>query len=110
MIYAIPMVAACLLATWFCRWATGGFAFLRNRECRVACLSCPVLLSLLVIGFPEVVLRPLSDFLAGLTLSSGRLVAAFMMSLAVSLTVPTLLITSLIGQLRTLGHRKSVAK
>jgi hypothetical protein len=105
MIYAIQLVGSCFLAMWFCYWATGAFSSLHNRECRIACLSCPVLLSLLLIAFPDVLLNPLGDLTGVFHLSPGRQGATLVIAVAMFLIICTLLITSLVGQLRLLRHR-----
>jgi hypothetical protein len=110
MIYGIQLVVSCLVAIWFCYWATGAFPSLCNRECRITCLSCPVLLSLLVLAFPDVFLLPLGNFTTVLHLSFGRQFTALVMSLVMVLIIPTLLITTLVGQSRTLRHRRTAVK
>ena len=107
MIYTIPLFVSCLLAMWFCYWATGAFSTLRNRTCRIACFVCPVVLSALLIAFPGVILNPLGDFTNSLKLLSGRDQAALTIFLVILLLVPTLLLVNLVAQTRILNHRKS---
>jgi len=109
MIYAIPLVVSCFLALWFCYWITNVFSSLDNRPCRVACLTCPVLLAGFVITFQDLVLSPFGEFMEGSPLPLGRQTAILAISFAVLLIVSTLLITTLIGQVRILSHGKSGA-
>ena len=109
MIYLIYLAIACLIAMWFCYWVTRAFSARSNRACRIASLACPVLLAILVAVFPDVILNPLGDFLAGLHYLSSK-VEAFPVVLAALLTVPTLLITALVEQARSMTDSRSNSK
>jgi hypothetical protein len=110
MIYAIPMLIASASATFFCYLIVNSFSSLRNRACRVVCLSCPVLLAALLFAFPYALLNPLHEFLRGLQgfhYDPGNSLAIIVASL---LAVITLLAANLVAQVRILNRRGSDSK
>jgi hypothetical protein len=105
MIYALPMLVACIMAAFFCYLIAGTFSSLRNRACRMVCLACPVLLAALLVAFPDALLNPLNEFLHSLRrfrYDAGTSLAIIAASL---LVVLTLLLTNLVAQIRILNRR-----
>jgi hypothetical protein len=110
MIYAIQWLAS---VSWLRVSAIGRQAHSLPsaiERCHIAFPICPVLLSLLLIASPNVILNPLRDLTAVFHLSTGRQAATLVVALATLLIICTLLITSLVGQLRMLRHRISELK
>ncbi len=101
MIYAIPMLVASASATFFCYLIANSFTTLRNRACRIVCLSCPVVLAALLFVFRDALLIPLHDLLQGL----GDRARALSVIIASLLVVITLLVANLVAQIRILNRR-----
>jgi hypothetical protein len=105
MLYEIPMLVASALATFFCYLIANSFSSLRNRACRIVCLSCPVLLAALLFAFSEALLNPLHESLQGLQWTHYGPSESLIVLVAPLLVVITLLVANLAAQIRILNHR-----
>ena len=105
MIYAIPMLVSSASATFFCYLIANSFPTLRNRACRIVCLSCPVLLAALLFTFHDVLLNPLYEFLRGLRTSDEDAGTSLAIIVASLLVLITLLVANLAAQIRILNRR-----
>jgi hypothetical protein len=102
MIYAFPMLIACITAAFFCYLIANSFSTLRNRACRIVAVGCPVLLAALLFAFPFALLTPLYESLHNLGMRY-RGMESFTVIVASLLGVITLLVTNLTAQIRILN-------
>jgi hypothetical protein len=107
MIFAIPMLASCISAAFFCYLIARTFSSLRNRACSIVCLGCPVLLAALLFAFSDALLNPLYESLQSLGRSHRHGLGSLTVIVASLLVVITLLIASLAAQILLLNRRGS---
>jgi len=110
MIYALPMFIACIMAAFFCYLIANSFPTLRNRACRIVCISCPILLASLLFAFSDALLNPLHDFLRSLPRFREDAIVSLAIIVAPFLVFLTLLLANLTAQIRILNRHGSDTK
>lgn len=104
MTYALPMLVASAAAAFFCYLIANSFPTLRNRACRIVCVSCPVLLAALLFAFRDALLSPFYATLQSLGSRHDRL-ESLAVIVASLLALITLLVANLVAQIRILNRR-----
>jgi len=105
MTYALPMLVASAAAAFFCYLIANSFPTLRNRACRIVCVSCPVLLAALLFVFSDALLNPFYESLQNLGSRGHDGLESLTVIVASLLTLITLLIANLAAQIRILNRR-----
>jgi hypothetical protein len=105
MIYALPMIIACITAAFFCYLIANSFPTLRNRTCHIVCLSCPALLAALLFAFSGALLNPLYESLRNLGGLRYGPMGSLTIIVASLLVLITLLVANLAAQIRILNRR-----